>query len=70
VHRVELHNHLKHRASKTATLHTGCKIVDVSLDGAHPSVTLDDGRTFKVDLLLGADGLHVWTRPTFPALID
>ncbi|KAI2699480.1 hypothetical protein CBS147332_8366 [Penicillium roqueforti] len=58
VHRVELHNHLKQRALETATLHTGCRITEVNLEGACPSVTLGDGRTFKADLLLGADGLH------------
>lgn len=59
VHRVELHNHLKQRASETATLHTRCRIIDTNLDVARPSVTLDDGRIFQADLLLGADGLHV-----------
>ncbi|KAJ5457427.1 hypothetical protein N7475_008815, partial [Penicillium sp. IBT 31633x] len=58
VHRVELHNHLKQRASETATLHTRCRIIDTNLDVARPSVTLDDGRIFQADLLLGADGLH------------
>ncbi|CAG7937306.1 unnamed protein product [Penicillium nalgiovense] len=58
VHRVELHNHLKQRALETATLHTRCRITQVNLEGICPSVTLDDGRTFKADLLLGADGLH------------
>ncbi|KAJ5484668.1 Monooxygenase FAD-binding [Penicillium expansum] len=58
VHRVELHNHLKQRALETATLHTRCRITEVNVEGACPSVTLDDGRTFKADLLLGADGLH------------
>ncbi|KAJ5981867.1 hypothetical protein N7522_013495 [Penicillium canescens] len=58
VHRVDLHNHLKKRALETATLHTQCKIINVELDGAYPSVTLEDGRIFKADLLLGADGIH------------
>ncbi|KAJ6185249.1 hypothetical protein N7519_006550 [Penicillium mononematosum] len=58
VHRVELHNHLKERALETATLHTRCRITQVNLEGTCPSVTLDDGRTFRADLLLGADGLH------------
>ncbi|KAJ5496168.1 Monooxygenase FAD-binding [Penicillium fimorum] len=58
VHRVELHNHLKKRALETATLHTRCKVTEVNLEGACPSVTLADGRTFKADLLIGADGLH------------
>jgi salicylate hydroxylase len=59
VHRVELHNHLKKLALETATLHTRCRITEVIVEGTCPSVTLDDGRTFKADLLLGADGLHV-----------
>ncbi|EKV17002.1 hypothetical protein PDIG_17160 [Penicillium digitatum PHI26] len=58
VHRVELHNHLKKLALETATLHTRCRITEVIVEGTCPSVTLDDGRTFKADLLLGADGLH------------
>ncbi|KOS46057.1 hypothetical protein ACN38_g3022 [Penicillium nordicum] len=58
VHRIELHNHLKQRALETATLYTQCRITEVNLEGACPSVTLDDGRTFKADVLLGADGLH------------
>ncbi|OQE00009.1 hypothetical protein PENVUL_c060G06595 [Penicillium vulpinum] len=71
VHRVELHNHLKQRALETATLHTRCVITEINLEGASPSVTLDDGRTFKADLLLGADGLHSQIResiaPDFPS---
>ncbi|OQE35250.1 hypothetical protein PENCOP_c014G00608 [Penicillium coprophilum] len=62
VHRVELHNHLKQRALETATLHTRCTVTEVNLEGACPSVTLADGRTFKADLLLGADGLHSQVR--------
>jgi salicylate hydroxylase len=59
VHRVDLHNHLKKCALETATLHTQCKIVNVVLEGSRPSVTLEDGRIFTADLLLGADGIHV-----------
>ncbi|KAJ5698051.1 hypothetical protein N7462_000056 [Penicillium macrosclerotiorum] len=58
VHRVDLHNNLKLHALKTATLHTGCKITDVDINTSRPSVTLEDGRIFDADLLLGADGLH------------
>lgn len=61
VHRVDLHNHLKKRALETATLHTQCRIITIDISGSRPSVTLDDGRTFEADLLLGADGLHVCT---------
>lgn len=59
VHRVDLHNHLKQRALETATLHLRCRIAEVDIETARPSVTLADGRTFEADLLLGADGLHV-----------
>ncbi|PLB52241.1 FAD/NAD(P)-binding domain-containing protein [Aspergillus steynii IBT 23096] len=57
VHRVDLHNHLKQKALETATLHLECKIVNIDIMSARPSVSLDDGRTFECDLLLGADGL-------------
>ncbi|KAJ5313097.1 hypothetical protein PENANT_c018G09423 [Penicillium antarcticum] len=58
VHRVDLHHHLKKRALETATLHTQCNIINVDLEAESPSVTLKDGRIFKADLLLGADGIH------------
>ena len=63
MHRVDLHNKLKSEATSTSrdgvpvTLHLACKVVDIDLNKA--SVTLDDGRIFDGDLLLGADGLHV-----------
>ncbi|OJJ34533.1 hypothetical protein ASPWEDRAFT_185018 [Aspergillus wentii DTO 134E9] len=62
VHRVELHNFLKKRALETSTLHTGCAIVDADVESARPSVTLQDGRVFEGDLLLGADGAHSFLR--------
>lgn len=66
VHRVDLHNRLKQRASETATLHTGCTIVKIDIDNS--LVVLDDGREFTADVLLGADGAHVlWL---FPFLIS
>ncbi|KAL2827944.1 hypothetical protein BDW59DRAFT_53118 [Aspergillus cavernicola] len=58
VHRADLHNALKDRARQTAEIHTGCKIVDIDISTNRPSVTLDDGRIFKGDLLIGADGLN------------
>ncbi|KAJ5707822.1 hypothetical protein N7488_007623 [Penicillium malachiteum] len=58
VHRVELHNYLKSRALETADLHTKCKITAIDINSSRPSVTLEDGRIFEADLLLGADGLH------------
>lgn len=62
VHRVDLHNSLKQRASEMATLHTGCAIVRIDIDNS--LVVLDDGREFTADVLLGADGAHVrWPLP-------
>lgn len=61
VHRVDLHNYLKQCAIRTATLHMGCKIVNIDVDSPRPSVTLNNGERYEADLLLGADGLHVCT---------
>ncbi|KAH0367998.1 FAD/NAD(P)-binding domain-containing protein, partial [Aureobasidium melanogenum] len=66
VHRVDLHNKLKSEATSTTRagvpvqLHLACKVTDIDLYNA--SVTLEDGRIFNGDLLLGADGLHSFTR--------
>jgi len=38
-------------------LHTGCKISKIDVDDGR--VTLEDGRRFHGDVLLGADGVHV-----------
>ncbi|KAL4982435.1 hypothetical protein BDW68DRAFT_192150 [Aspergillus falconensis] len=58
VHRCDLHGALKAQALKTAEVHTGCEIVSVDTSTSRPSVTLQDGRVFEGDLLVGADGLH------------
>ncbi|KAI9369857.1 hypothetical protein BJX61DRAFT_536110 [Aspergillus egyptiacus] len=58
VHRADLHNALKKRAKRAAEILTGCKIVDVDTSTGHPSVDLDDGRTFEGDVPIGADGFH------------
>ncbi|KAL2810152.1 hypothetical protein BJX63DRAFT_328766 [Aspergillus granulosus] len=58
VHRADLHGALKARALKAAELHTGCNIIDIDISTDRPSVTLDDGRVFEGDLLIGADGLN------------
>ncbi|BCS25029.1 uncharacterized protein APUU_41473A [Aspergillus puulaauensis] len=58
VHRCDLHGALKHQALKRAEVHTGCEIVGIDTSTSRPSVTLDDGRVFEGDLLIGADGLH------------
>lgn len=60
-HRVDLHGDLKKHALEFATLHTGCRIAEIHIDTPRPRVRLEDGRTFEADLLLGADGLHVWS---------
>lgn len=65
MHRVDLHNKLKSEATSKSRdgvpvkLHLACKVVDIDLYNAR--VTLEDGRIFDGDLLLGADGLHVST---------
>ncbi|KAL4747083.1 hypothetical protein BDW72DRAFT_206794 [Aspergillus terricola var. indicus] len=58
VHRCDLHGALKAQALEAAKVHTGCEIVSVNTSTNRPSVTLDDGRVFEGDLLVGADGLH------------
>ncbi|ROW11286.1 hypothetical protein VMCG_01002 [Cytospora schulzeri] len=61
-HRVDFHNALKAAAESAdgegepVALHTSCKVV--SIDEAAGSVTLEDGREFRGDVLLGADGVH------------
>ncbi|KAJ5605292.1 hypothetical protein N7510_010446 [Penicillium lagena] len=62
VHRVDLHNNLKQRAIETATLHTQCKITEINIEGTRPWASIEDGRTFVADLVLGADGLHSQVR--------
>ncbi|KAL4794975.1 hypothetical protein BDV19DRAFT_178493 [Aspergillus venezuelensis] len=58
VHRCDLHDSLKSQALKAAKIHTGCEIVTIDTSTSQPCVTLEDGRTFKGDLLIGADGLQ------------
>ncbi|KAL4940200.1 hypothetical protein BDV06DRAFT_24395 [Aspergillus oleicola] len=70
VHRCDLHDALKTQALKAAEIHTGCEIVAIDISTRRPSVTLDDGRVFDGDLLIGADGLQSVIRkeiaPTAP----
>ncbi|KAL4929775.1 uncharacterized protein BDV17DRAFT_297965 [Aspergillus undulatus] len=58
VHRCDLHDALKDKALKRAQIHTGCEISAIDISTDRPSVTLDDGRVFTGDLLIGADGLQ------------
>lgn len=44
-----------------ATLYLRTKVVDCNPH--KPSITLDDGRSFEGDLVLGADGVHVSKSP-------
>ncbi|THX36135.1 FAD/NAD(P)-binding domain-containing protein [Aureobasidium pullulans] len=66
VHRVDLHNKLKSESTSTSRpgvpvkLHLACKVSNIDISNA--SVTLEDGQTFEGDVLLGADGLHSFTR--------
>ncbi|KAE8154447.1 hypothetical protein BDV25DRAFT_172095 [Aspergillus avenaceus] len=65
IHRAHLHDALKDKAigagkGKPAVLHTSCKIAEVDVHNA--SITLEDGKSFHGDLVLGADGVHAFTR--------
>lgn len=63
IHRIDLHEGLKAMALDAkgpgvpATLHLRSKVI--ACDPHKPSITLEDGRSFEGDLVLGADGLHV-----------
>ena len=62
-HRIDFHKALKTAAasadgdSEPIPLHTACKVINVDVETA--TVTLEDGRVFQGDVLLGADGVHV-----------
>ncbi|KAI9825935.1 MAG: hypothetical protein M1819_000454 [Sarea resinae] len=61
-HRVQLHNALKVAATSTegkgkaAELLTSSKVV--SVDPEMATATLEDGRKFEADIIIGADGVH------------
>lgn len=64
-HRVDLHDGLKRMALRddaggSVDLLLGVKIVRVDVENAE--VELDDGRKWKGDLLVGADGIHSCVR--------
>ncbi|KKK11821.1 FAD binding domain protein [Aspergillus rambellii] len=69
-HRIELHNQLKAivtnpRDDKDAIpFHTASRVV--SVDPVEARVTLEDGRHFQGDLVIGADGVHSVTRSAIP----
>jgi 2-polyprenyl-6-methoxyphenol hydroxylase-like FAD-dependent oxidoreductase len=63
VHRVRLHEELKKRATsldgpgKPAVLKTCSRVSDV--DQVQGIVYLENGETYKGDVVIGADGVHV-----------
>ncbi|ETS85304.1 hypothetical protein PFICI_03329 [Pestalotiopsis fici W106-1] len=48
-------------------LHLSCRIV--ALDTEKATLVLDDGRSFSGDMIIGADGVHSWTRNYINAAI-
>ncbi|KAH6717128.1 hypothetical protein BKA61DRAFT_477884 [Leptodontidium sp. MPI-SDFR-AT-0119] len=64
-HRVDLHNRLKKLALRddregSVEIFLGVRIVRVDVENAE--LELDDGRVWKGDLLIGADGMHSCVR--------
>jgi len=65
-HRVHLHEALKKAATAVegkgwpAELHTSSKVVEVNANNS--SISLEDGRSFQGDVVIGADGVHSATR--------
>lgn len=48
-----------------AELHYSAKVVDVNMEDK--IVTLEDGRVFEADVIVGADGVDGISRPLFEA---
>ena len=69
-HRVHLHETLKKAATGSegkglpAELLTSSKVVDVDVKNA--TVTTEDGKHYHGDFVLGADGVHSFTRSKIP----
>lgn len=63
VHRADLHTALKHKATSLegsgppVTLYTASTVIKV--DCMQSSVALEDGRVFRGDAVICADGVHV-----------
>lgn len=63
VHRVHLHEKLKHIAvspeggGRPVQLRTGSRVVDI--DPSSGTTTLENGEVVHGDLVVGADGVHV-----------
>ena len=74
IHRADLHDALKKLAmdeelgGPLPELNLGCRIQDV--DVAKATVTLEDGRRFKGDLIIGADGAHSFCRRKIDSTIE
>ncbi|KAK0370849.1 FAD binding domain-containing protein [Colletotrichum limetticola] len=67
IHRAHLHSALKHQVlqqgdtgSELVQLHLSCDIT--SLDIQNGQLTLSDGRKYHGDAIIGADGVHSFTR--------
>ena len=69
VHRAHFHEGLKAAAQgpgggSPAILHTSSKIIDV--DPHVAAITLENGQIIQGDVLIGADGVHSFTRSKLP----
>ncbi|KAF4155541.1 hypothetical protein CNMCM8927_008603 [Aspergillus lentulus] len=66
VHRAKLHSELTRIATSgeglgsPAKLFLDCKLADLNVH--EPSLKLATGEIFRGDLIIGADGIHSWTR--------
>ena len=74
IHRADLHDALKKLAmdedlsGPLSELILGCRIQDV--DVAKATLTLEDGRRFEGDLIIGADGAHSFCRKKIEPTIE